>query len=105
MDAVGDLLAQRQDDRISWGGAILLALLLHAGILTGFLLSSMAKPVKYSRPRAVAHTSSVLDASASACSVTHVGGISSISPISRRAIASAGRIHRCSWISPSSTTT
>ncbi|HEY4230860.1 MAG TPA: energy transducer TonB [Thermoanaerobaculia bacterium] len=54
MDAVGDLLAQRQDDRFSWGGAILLALLLHAGVLTGFLLSSMAKPVKYARPRAVA---------------------------------------------------
>lgn len=54
MDAVGDLLAQRQDDRLSWGGAILLALILHAGVLAGFLLSSMAKPAKYARPRAVA---------------------------------------------------
>lgn len=54
MDAVGDLLAQRRDDRFSWGGATLLAVVLHAGVLAGFLLSAMAKPVRYARPRAVA---------------------------------------------------
>jgi protein TonB len=54
MDAVGDLLAQRQEDRFPWGGATLLALLLHGGILAGFLLSAMAKPIRYARPRAVA---------------------------------------------------
>lgn len=54
MDAVGDLLAQRQDDRLSWSGAALLALILHGGVLAGFLLSAMAKPVRYARPRAVA---------------------------------------------------
>lgn len=54
MDAVGDLLAQRQEDRFSWGGATLLAVLLHAGVGTGFLLSAMARPIRYARPRAVA---------------------------------------------------
>ena len=54
MDAVGDLLAQRQEDPFPWGGAVLLALMLHAGILAGFLLSALARPVRYARPRAVA---------------------------------------------------
>jgi len=54
MDAVGDLLAQRREDHFSWGGATLLAVFLHAGVLAGFLLSAMAKPVRYARPRAVA---------------------------------------------------
>ena len=35
-------------------------------------------------------------------SVIHVGGARSISPASRRAMASAGRIHVWSWISPPS---
>ena len=35
-------------------------------------------------------------------SVIHVGGARSISPASRRAMASPGRIHAWSWISPPS---
>lgn len=54
MDAVGDLLAQRQEDRFPWTGAAFLALLLHGGVLAGFLLSAMARPVHYARPRFVA---------------------------------------------------
>jgi periplasmic protein TonB len=54
MDAVGDLLAQRQDDRFSWGGATLLALFLHGAVLAGFLLSTISKPAQYARPRSVA---------------------------------------------------
>lgn len=54
MDAVGDLLAHRREDRIPWGGATLLAFGLHAALVGGLLLSAMAKPVRYARPRAVA---------------------------------------------------
>lgn len=54
MDAVGDLLAHRRDDRIPWGGATLLAFALHAALVGGGLLSFLAKPVRYARPRAVA---------------------------------------------------
>jgi protein TonB len=54
MDAVGDLLANRREDRIPWGGAALLAFVLHAGALAGLLISAIARPVHYARPRAVA---------------------------------------------------
>ncbi len=54
MDAVGDLLAERQEDRGPWAGAALLAFLLHAVVLGGLLVSAIAKPMRYTRPRFVA---------------------------------------------------
>jgi protein TonB len=54
MDAVGDLLAHRREDRIPWGEAALLAFVLHAALVGGLLLSAIAKPMRYARPRAVA---------------------------------------------------
>jgi protein TonB len=54
MDAVGDLLAERQQDRVAWGPAGVLAFFLHAAVLVGFLVSAFAGPVHYARPRVVA---------------------------------------------------
>ncbi|HTR03607.1 MAG TPA: TonB family protein [Thermoanaerobaculia bacterium] len=54
MDAVGDILAQRQEERAPWGSASALAFLLHAGVLAAFLASAFAHPVRYAAPRAVA---------------------------------------------------
>ena len=54
MDSVGNILAERQAQRLPWGSAVFLAMLLHAAILGGLLVSFFAKPVKYARPRAVA---------------------------------------------------
>jgi protein TonB len=54
MDSVGNILAERQAQRLPWGSALLLAMLLHAAVLGGLLASAFAKPVRYARPRAVA---------------------------------------------------
>jgi protein TonB len=54
MDAVGDLLAERQQDRILWGPAAVLAFLLHAAVLVGLLVSAFARPMHFARPRVVA---------------------------------------------------
>jgi protein TonB len=54
MDAVGDILADRQQDRFPWGPATMLAFLLHAGVLFGVLASSFTRPHHYAAPRAVA---------------------------------------------------
>ncbi len=54
MDSVGDILAARQEDRIPWASATALALLLHAAVLGGLLVSVFAKPMRFTRPRAVA---------------------------------------------------
>jgi TonB family protein len=54
MDAVGNILAERQADRLPWGPATALALILHAAVFGGLLYSVLAKPMKYSKPRAVA---------------------------------------------------
>lgn len=54
MDAVGDLLYQRRDDRIPWAPATGLAFLLHAGVLVGLLASTFARPMHFAAPRAVA---------------------------------------------------
>ena len=54
MDAVGDILAQRQQDRLAWGPATVLAFFLHVGILVLLLLSVMSRPMHYAAPRAVA---------------------------------------------------
>jgi protein TonB len=54
MDAVGDILAERQQDRLPWAPATVLAALLHAAVLVGLLASVFARPVHYAAPRAVA---------------------------------------------------
>jgi protein TonB len=54
MDSVGNILAERQADRLPWGPATVLALVLHAAVLGGLLFSVFAKPMNYSKPRAVA---------------------------------------------------
>jgi len=54
MDAVGDLLFERREDRFPWAPATALAFLLHAGVLAGLIASSLARPMRATRPRAVA---------------------------------------------------
>ncbi len=54
MDAVGDLLSQRREDRAQWAPATALAVLLHAGVLAGLLASTLAHPMRFAPPRAVA---------------------------------------------------
>ncbi|HMF09551.1 MAG TPA: TonB family protein [Thermoanaerobaculia bacterium] len=54
MDTVANILAERQEERIPWGSAALLAFLLHAAVLTLLLVSVFAKPMRYSAPRYVA---------------------------------------------------
>src|SRR5512134_441376 len=54
MDSVGNILAERQADRLPWGPATVLALLLHAAALGGLLVSVFAKPMRFTPPRAVA---------------------------------------------------
>src|SRR5437868_1854105 len=54
MDVVGNVLAERREERVPWGPAAFLALLLHAGALTLFVLSALAHPLRFAAPRAVA---------------------------------------------------
>jgi len=54
MDIVGNVLAERREERVSWGPAALLALLLHAGVLTAFVVSALSHPLRFAAPRAVA---------------------------------------------------
>src|SRR5262245_43548514 len=54
MDTVANVLAERRAERMPWGSAALMALLLHAAVLTGLFMSVFAKPVRYAAPRAVA---------------------------------------------------
>jgi TonB family protein len=54
MDTVGNVLAERREDRVAWGPATLLAFLLHAAVLGALFVSVFAKPMRYAAPRAVA---------------------------------------------------
>jgi TonB family protein len=54
VDAVGDILAARQQERLPWGPAGFLAFLLHAAVLGALLVSVLTRPVHYAAPRAVA---------------------------------------------------
>jgi len=54
VDAVGNILAERRRDHAPWAPATALAALLHAGVLAAFLVSALARPIRYSAPRAVA---------------------------------------------------
>jgi protein TonB len=53
MDAVGDILAERQQERIPFGAGMSLALLLHAGLAAAFIASALARPARFVAPRAV----------------------------------------------------
>lgn len=54
MDAVGDILAAREDDRIPWSTGISLAVLLHAGIGAALLISSLSTPARFVPGRTLA---------------------------------------------------
>ena len=54
MDSVGNILAERQADRVPWAPATALALLLHGVVVGGLVYSALAKPMHFSKPRAVA---------------------------------------------------
>jgi TonB family protein len=53
MDAVGNILAERQQERIPFGAGMSLAILLHAGLAAGFIASALARPARFVAPRAV----------------------------------------------------
>ncbi len=54
MDAVGSILAARQEERMPWGPAAVLAFVLHGAVLLGLLASFVARPMRVTPPRAVA---------------------------------------------------
>jgi TonB family protein len=54
MDAVGEVLAERERSDIPWGVGTSLAMLLHAGIGALLVISAMHRPGRYIQPRAVA---------------------------------------------------
>ena len=54
MDTVGEIIAQREHDRIPWGAGTFLALLLHGTIAGALLYSSIVKPARFVSPRTVA---------------------------------------------------
>lgn len=53
MDAVGNILAEREREGIPWATGLSLALILHAGIAAGFVLSGMSRRGPLVNPRAV----------------------------------------------------
>ena len=53
MDAVGQILAQREQDRFPWGAGVSLAALLHLAIVAALLSAALGRPARYV-PRAVA---------------------------------------------------
>jgi TonB family protein len=54
MDAVGEILAEKQKDDFPWAAGVTLAAALHLGIFGIFLASSLARPMRLAPPRAVA---------------------------------------------------
>jgi TonB family protein len=54
MDAVGDILAEKEKEGFPWGAGASLALALHLTILAAFFASSLARPLRLTPPRAVA---------------------------------------------------
>ena len=54
MDAVGEVLAERQQSDIPWGVGTSLAVLLHAGIGALLVISALNRPSRFIQPRAVA---------------------------------------------------
>lgn len=53
MDAVGNILAERRSEGFSWGAGATLAILLHAALFGGFILSSISQRGPFINPRAV----------------------------------------------------
>ena len=53
MDAVGNILAEREHDRLPIGAGVSLAVLLHTAVAAGLLASALARPVRFVNPRAV----------------------------------------------------
>ena len=54
MDAVGEILAEKQKENFPWAAGVTLAAALHFGILGAFLASSLGRPMYLAPPRAVA---------------------------------------------------
>jgi protein TonB len=54
MDAVGDILAERGHEEIPWATGISLAVLLHAAVAAGLLISSLSKPTRFVPGRTLA---------------------------------------------------
>ena len=54
MDAVGDILAQREGSDLPWGMGVSLAVLLHAGLGATLVISALHRPANFVQPRAVA---------------------------------------------------
>jgi TonB family protein len=53
MDSVGNILAEREHDRLPFGAGISLAVLLHVGVAAGLLASALGRPIRFVNPRAV----------------------------------------------------
>ncbi len=53
MDSVGNILAERERERLPFGAGISLAVLLHVGVAAGLLSSALARPIRFVNPRAV----------------------------------------------------
>jgi protein TonB len=54
MDAVGQILAEKEGSDLPWGMGTSLAVLLHAGIGATLVISAMHRPANFVQPRAVA---------------------------------------------------
>lgn len=54
MDAVGDILAQKEGSDLPWGMGVSLAVLLHAGLGATLVISALHRPANFVQPRAVA---------------------------------------------------
>ena len=54
MDAVGDILAEREKGDLPWGIGTSLAVLLHVGIGAVMVISALHRPANFVQPRAVA---------------------------------------------------
>ena len=53
MDAVGNILADRERDHLPFGAGISLAVLLHVAVAGGLLASALSRPIRFVNPRAV----------------------------------------------------
>lgn len=54
MDTVGDLIAERERDRLPWGVGTLLAVLLHGSVAAALVYSASLHPARFVMPRMVA---------------------------------------------------
>lgn len=54
MDAVGEVLAEKEKDRFPWAAGVALATALHLALLGAFFASTLGSPLRLAPPRAVA---------------------------------------------------